>query len=306
MKTKAASLNSMVLCYAFLSFAVLIPNEKMNIINWITSLAFNTAIYTVYSLFLIKNSTLKPLASLIILIYLIYILSARIRTIYQYLKLYHGNNSAAHILFITLLFILIIVADKNLQIYKMAPIFVCAIILFAAILLIINFKNINAYNLYFHKKSEIIEINNVTLFDYIIPMAVIANSIEGYKKYQAIYTVNLISYVLIILIFISFSVFKGDLLYSLSPLQCIIQVSQTNLINNYDAMFNFLICFIYFGSILLILWAYKVLKEKFTYWKYGDLLLTVPLLILSPVISVPVVVLEFIAVITCIIGREKV
>ena len=74
-----------------------------------------------------------------------------------------------------------------------------------------------------------------------------------------------------------FSCFNGNLLYSLSPLQAVFQLSSTKLIRNFDAIFDYMLFFSYFASAAVLMTAYKVTKKEFTYFNNADLLLVIPL-----------------------------
>lgn len=278
MKTETLSLNMLTFCYAFFSLAVYVPVTEMSVYDWIFLTGFYTVIYIVLSLFVIHGQQQTPLGYLILILYLMALFAKQISSMYDYIKLFHGHRSGMAVVIISLLSLLILVFNKGNITKLAAPCFVMTAVLIL-FLLVLNAEKISAANLYQVQKIGRTKYN-ATLFDYIIPYGIIANDIKNYNKKKVVKYIILSDFMLLMIVLLAFSCLSGDLLYSISPLQMLFQISTTELIKNFDALFNFLLFFGYFSAITVLTMAYRTVKEHFPYFNYSDLLLIIPLFLL--------------------------
>lgn len=303
MKSELSALNTLTICGAIFSFAVFIPDNPMGLYDWLSIIFIYTVYYIFLLLFINHGRIQKPLADMIILIYILYLFSKQIYKMLQYIKMFHGNSSGTAVLVVSLLTVIIMTLTDT-RFSKLAfPLFVFTtiLILFARIL---NIEKISILNLYQHNKTTI-NISNKTLFDYIIPYAITANSFNNCTKKKTINLVLLANMLLVLITIFVFACFHGDLLYSLSPLQALFQISATELIKNYDAFFNFLLFFSFFASITVISYAYKVIKSRFRYFSRFDILLIIPFMILAGTIAKVAFYIEILMTAIIFFGKDK-
>ena len=126
-----------------------------------------------------------------------------------------------------------------------------------------------------------------------------------YSKNNALSNVLTISFAMIITTIFCFSTFSGDFLYSISPLQALFQISGTDLIKNFDALFSFMVIFMYFGALSILLLAYKILIGINNSIKYGFLFLIIPFLLLAEYTADHFIFIEMSVIAIMFFGREK-
>lgn len=304
MKNKNLAIDMLFFCYAFFSFSVYEPIGKMNIYSWFMLLTLNSMIYIFITLFLGDNYRLKPLCQFAILIYIFYLIGAQTIKMWKYINLYHSRTSVFSTIIVTAVVILLLIntdSDRITDLYL--PISFMLFLLIIAVFFL-NISKVSRYNLNYSDK-ELFMNNYITLFDYIIPYNLIKK--QGNKKtressFLFIIKSNLILFSLVIYAFLCV---KGDLLYRLSPLQMLFRISATNYVRNFDAMFNFLLYFAYFGTLTALILAYKSVKKQFSYFSKYDILLVIPMMYLFILFNVPILFIELLMMILILLGREK-
>lgn len=271
MENRTASLYMLVFCYAVFSFAVYIPDSKMNLYSWLAVFGIAVVLKIIF-LFLIRNGRNLKSVSKFFKVYSVFLLSFQTNKIFRYLRLYHYKNAEA-IVFITILIILIFVVFKDISFYRYAkPLFWFSVALIATIIAL-NINKANVYNLFSHSRTYgDFKLSSITLFDYIIPMCLIQNSIGLKEKYNLIKIILIIDFLIMSLIFFIYLCFRGNIVYSISPLQLIFQLSGSKYIINFDAMYSFIVIMLYIASIILILWSIKETDKSNNDIKYGILL----------------------------------
>lgn len=284
MENKTVSLYMLVFCYAVFSFAVYIPDSRMNVYSWLTVFAVALILKIIF-LFLIRNGRDLKSVKMLFEIYLTFLLSLQTNKIFRYLRVYHNKN-AESIVIMTMFLLLIFVVFKDIDFYRFSKL----LFWFSAVLILtviaLNINKVNVYNLFSHSKLPAdLGIGSITLFDYIIPMCLVQNSFGLKEKYKPIKTIIVIDLLIITLIFFIYLCFKGDLVYSISPLQLIFQLSGGEYIRNFDAMFSFILIMLYFASVILILWSIKEITADFINIKYGILFLYAAMICISFFIS---------------------
>ncbi len=310
MKSKQTSLYLLMFCYIFFSFAVYIPDKAINIYGWLKILFVSLIINLIYILLGSFNS-LEKYAVLILKLYLVFTLSRQIYKIYRYMKIYHSSKSGFEILIITGIIIFIFVAHSNIDLKRYAmPLFIITLFI-PTIVLMLNVPKISRYNIYNH--GDILgnmKINSITMFDYCVPIIILSkNSCIKYKSGKII-TVILSYLTLLTIVLLAYSCFNGNYMYSISPLQCLFQLSGTNLIRNYDALFTFFIIFSFFASVIIILLSFQRLNREiscnYKLKEYGFLFLLPVFFIFNNIIKPYVLFFaELVAVMMILMGKKN-
>ena len=303
MKNKSLPLYMLSFAYAIFSFAVYMPEQKMNVYDWIRALAFN-AVFNIVFVLVTDNRKLAYWAQCIIMVYLVFLFSVQINKMYRYIQLYHNRNNEVSVLIMTMIFILIFVVFSKIEISKFSmPLFIFSRAILA-ILLILNMDKVSVYNLCSHPRLvKNNDISSVTMFDYINPMILISKNQRDYNKKSLVEYQFLSNIGFIIITLAIFACFRGDYMYSISPLQVGFQITTTNFVRNFDGLFTFLLIFAYFAALLMILWAFKEISVKY---KYRFLLLAPLFVIISLNFDTKLfLVLQLIAIIVLLAGRCK-
>ena len=253
MKSNSIQVYMLAFSYAIFSFAVYIPSQKMDIYDWLKVFILGTAVGVFAIILTYSKKSVSTWVEVILLFYFIFLLSSKIYAVWRYTKLYHNRETADSIMIVTLIMILIFVAYHNIEIKKFAtPLFIfSAMIIVLAILL--NWGKISRYNIYaYTKNTQSATRYRVTMFDYIIPAVWLGNKLNFDNRKNIILFFVSINIILLLVTLFSFGCFRGDYMYSISPLQAVFQLSSTESIRNFDGVFYFLLIFAYFGAILLI------------------------------------------------------
>lgn len=304
MKTDRISINILFFTYAFFCFTVSLPQSSANCLDWIRYIVLNGALYLIYTALLADNKNFKPLADFILLLYIIFLISAQAVKIWRYIKIYHGQTSAFSAVIITIFTLIILsVIEKEHIIQLSMPLFSAVIILLLTVMLL-NIDKFNGLNLYANKSINPFS-ENITLFDCAVPYIITVKKIGKNTKKTAVFTIICTTIAIILITIFCFMSVRGNLLYSLSPLQMVFQISSTTLIRNFDALYNLYVFFSYFRSLALLFVSYKTIKARFIYFNKTDLLLTAPFFVLLTSMDIPLGVIEFIVVIIMFFGRER-
>lgn len=285
MNSKLASIYILALCYSVFSFAMAVPSEKMSVYDWIVSIVLNGILYVFLSLIIFTDRKPQPIADLILLIYILLLIAKQLNYLNNYMKIYHRQTSTFGNIVITVVLLFIFSSMGYTKTAGLASPSAALTIILIVMLIFLNIGKINPANLNAKYSLNTITYFNVTLFDYIIPMSLALYGGGKDTKKKAVFTVIIQMFVLIILTVVAFSCIKGDLLYSISPLQILFQVSSGNLIKNFDAIFNLLLYFSYFSSILLLVCAYSKIKQRFRYFSNADLFLILIFVMFAGIIS---------------------
>ena len=266
MKSKITPLYMLTFSYAVFSFAVYSPYKNMSIYDWLKVFLIGTAIGVVAIVVAFHKKTISNWVQYVLMVYLIFLLSSKIYAVWRYTKMYHSRGTADAIMIVTAIFILIFVAYPYIEVKRFAiPLFIFSLMLIAFAILF-NSSKINRYNLYMHIKNTVFKHEyRVTMFDYTVPFMLLGNKTKSSNQKNMILIFVLINFILVLVTLVTFSCFRGDFMYSISPLQIAFQLSSTNSIRNFDGLFSFLLIFAYFATILLILWSLSQLNLKIKY-----------------------------------------
>ena len=276
MKSKITPLYMLTFSYAVFSFAVYLPYKNMSIYDWLKVFWVGTAIGVFAIVVAFHKKTISNWVQCVLMVYLIFLLSSKIYAVWRYTKMYHSRKTADAIMIVTAIFILIFVVYTNVRIERFAPplfIFSTMIIIIA---ILFNWDKMSRYNLYFcTENTEATAIYCVTMFDYIVPVVYLGKKLKCINRKNMILFFILINLSLILLTFFIFGCFRGNFVYSITPLQVVFQLSSTKTIQNFDGLFSFFLIFAYFAAILLIIWSLNQVNIKS---KYGFLFL-IPLFV---------------------------
>jgi len=280
MKSKNYIVYTMAFIYVLFSYAVTISPGIMTFNDWFIVLVFNCVISIIAALLISDNRKILPLADLVILIYILFLISKTIAGMNRYMKIYHPQAPLAINIIITAALIFTLYCYSGVKAEKLAAP-VCAIAFFILVMIVrLNITKANPSNLYIRSNSTRMRISNITLFDYIIPLAVILNSKHSLNRKKITAFIFLLTFALISVTVFVFSCISGNLLYSISPLQIAFQISSGSQIANFDAYYNFLLWFCYFASLILLMEAWRNVKTRFKYFNGTELFLIIPVVFL--------------------------
>ncbi len=306
MKTKINYIYFLAFCYSIFTFAVFIPSSASDAKSWILSLFFSGIVEIIIIYISNTGKQCKPLANLFILIYLFVLMARQIANMCEYMKLYHGQRAGLATIIIGFSIIVICaLMDKEKIILLSYPVF-AMIIIMLLLCVVLNFTKINSMNIYkdFPIYTNIKE--NIIMFDNILPVILWLN-FKGIKnKKQISLFVIIQKSFLILLSLFCFLCLSGNLMYNVSPLQALFQISSTKFIRNYDAFYNFFLFFGFFSSIITLTLIYKLIKTNFNYTNYSDLLLPVVFLFLQNYMDNYIwFIMEILITVIVFIGKEK-
>lgn len=287
MKTdKTSCFLSLGFCWAVFSFAVAVPPAQTHLKAWIVSLFLNGIIYIIYTLLLFEKVNNKPLVNFLLIIYILFLTSKQFVRLSEYARLFHGQTLVLTNIVITVLLILYLINFfVGHSVRTAAPLlFMVVIMLFMTVVL--NAEKIRPSNLYVRIGAYNLGYYNVTLFDYIIPLYIILKEHPFTNKKKTVKLIITVFFTLSGLSVLAFSCIKGNLLYSISPLQILFQTASSNLIESYDYLFTFFVYFGYFSALVILMTAYNLLKQSFTHINALDLLFIAPLAYLYTLIGV--------------------
>lgn len=304
MKSKTNPLFMLMFSYAVFSFAVYIPENKMGLYSWLMIISLNTVINILLILLVDTNKNLAVWIQNIMPVYLTFLFSKQLYKMWIYLKLYHGKQNGDSILYVTVFLILIFVVYSDIDISRFSlPLFLFTLGIFIIVLLVLADK-VSRYNLYMHSKPDTTEdVYCVTMFDYMISILLINKSIfKCTRKIMIKYTLIVNTMLFFIIIYI-FSCFKGEYMYSISPLQIGFQIFSSEYIRNLDGVFTFLIIFAYFAALVVISGALKAINHNY---KYAFLLLSVLVFTMMKYMSgVWLLIVDLVAILILMVGRSK-
>ncbi len=306
MKSKNSIVYMMAFIYALFSYAVIIPDGRVTFTDWLITLAVNCIIGIIAALLVSDNRKILPLADLVILIYILFLISKTIAGMNRYMKIYHPQSPYAINIIITVVLIFTLYCYSGIKAEKLAAP-VCTIALLILVMIVrLNISKANPSNLYIKSNSSGMRIYNVTLFDYIIPLAVVLNSKHLLNRKKTTAFIFRLTFGLISVTVFIFSCINGNLLYSISPLQIAFQISSGSQIANFDAYYNFLLWFCYFASLILLMEAWRSIKTRFKYFNGTELFLIIPMVLLAGRISDLVGLIMFVtSVIFMSLGKRK-
>jgi len=305
MKSENMNKYLLLFCYVFFSFAVAMPEVPMNVYDWIRRIAVSSAVLITLIIVFFEQRVLNKYVSIIIGIFLFLLTARRINNMYSYMQLYHQQIYYYSDYIVIAFAVIMMYSIKEKRIYQLSLPFVSITAILIMLLIVLNYNKFNPSSLYLEYSSVKTGLFSVTLFDYIIPMYLLFSTGNKKIRSKGIAFVFITDFILIIIIIFIFGCIKGDLLYSLSPLQIIFQISGTEQMKNYDAIFNILLYFSFFSSVAVNIAAYKNIKMKIGIKTKFDVAFIIPALFIVKKIDAKLWLLIQIIVIALIISGRK-
>ncbi len=263
-KYSVNSITTLAFCCAMVDFLTfsnqgfLFPRDR--IFHTVISSAISFFIVYIFQYVNIKNGYIKIIA----VVFSVWRMCSLYLEFIDYFSKFHGSNKVS----ITILTIFLIVTickfmdNKNYEIYVF---FIIINVLLTVLMIILSVPEINTMNLYCNKTDFNFEYNKLPIFWEIIAIPMFFNNkserISSSKKYILVSTCIIIATTILQGLCV-----QGNMLYSVSPLQSLMQVFTTDTVRRFDYIITMFQTFNYFGAIILYTWllnvAYKEIKGK--------------------------------------------
>lgn len=179
----------------------------------------------------------------------------------QYYQTFHGSNTVgiAVFSFLTAVLFYKFLSEKTHQLYTF---FVSMNIILLIIVFILSIDNINAMHVYANSLSFDFSYHKLFVFFDIITIAVIAES-KNDRKYAQVRYLLASAVVFIAITLLQGMCVGGNMLYSISPLQSLMQVFTGDTVKRYDYILTIYQTMNYFAAVMLYTWAIKsILSQK--------------------------------------------
>ena len=271
------------LCFMLFSFAVYIPDKAVTVHTCILSAALYCVIFS--AVLKIISVPENRIISAVTAAYLLFLMSRQIYLINNYLAIYHRNTWQSGSTLLVLLFLGMLLPLKERGIGRLSDFIFILGIVFVVLIFAINGDKFNPVFLYQEGRRANTDIGYVTLFDFVLPLGI---CISGKKRGKNRHSTLFMTFFLLMIVFLAvfaYGCIKGSMLYSISPLQIVFQISSSRLVKNYDGIFTLCVLFMFYGSVILIYSAYRILD--FVPKKYKDriLFMLIPFIALNRYIT---------------------
>ncbi|MBQ7816772.1 MAG: hypothetical protein IJ339_05415 [Oscillospiraceae bacterium] len=254
-KTYNYSIIALAVCSALVDFWVISPDElfytRDRILHLIISFVIALCICFVFKNARFDIGVLKYTALVMIAFRTVWI----IYNFIQYFHIFHGSNTVGIIIFTYIVFFTVwnFEKDKLQQIYIFFTAFnVVMVFLF----LLLSFKYLNVINLYSNELKFNFEPQKLFAFFDVITLSMLTargkKRINCHKKYLFISVTLMLLFTVV-----QGMCIKGNILYSLSPLQALTQIFSTQTVKRFDYVFTVFNTFNYFGAVILYASALK-------------------------------------------------
>lgn len=173
----------------------------------------------------------------------------------QYFHIFHGSNTIGIIIFTVIVFFTVwnFEKDKLQQMYVFFTVFNAAMLF---LFLALSFKHLNVINLYSNELTFNFEPQKLFVFFDVVTISVLTekgkNRINCHKKYLFISVMLMLLFTVV-----QGMCVKGNMLYSLSPLQALTQIFSTQTVKRFDYVFTVFNTLNYFGAVILYTSAVK-------------------------------------------------
>ena len=267
--------------YILFSYATILPESAIDVHSWIIIIVVNFRIALFLCFFTINNRQILPLADLVLIFCIIFLMAEQIIKINRYMKTYHRQSPVWVNYIITLAVIIIVHSYDIKKTEKLSVPLAVTAMLTIVLIIVMNISKSDPSNLYRDYNSTDLHGFDITLFEYLIPLSVILNYKQSSdKKKTSVFILSTGLALITITIFI-FSCTKGNLMYSISPLQIAFQLSESSQVANFDVYYSFLLWISYFAAIVFLFQAWKCIKQRFAYFNGSELLLVIPFTVLQ-------------------------
>ena len=271
----------MFFCYGVLSFATYFPKEQTDLWQWLIFLMANFLLYGVYFALVPGAGHLGKLPAMLLNFYIILLIARQIYRMYFYMQTYHGKSAlpaTAAISAAVIITGLNLFRQENRRLAKIMFLFTALLLALAFFLNREKADGINVYNIVRYTGRPVY----LSVFDFAVPMLVSAEYTGKVGKAENLaFAASVFGFFAVVSVF-AFCCVGGNILYSLSPLQILFQLSATGLIKNYDAIYNFFLFFAFFAALTALVSGLKKVKEDFKHFGNNDLLAVIPLVFAVP------------------------
>ena len=178
----------------------------------------------------------------------------------QYYQTFYGEG-AVGIIFLTAVVMVLLLVYKNSNIKSMYYFFLVSNLLIGILVLIMSTGLMNTANIYSNYVSIRGNYDTVFVFFDVFTIAVILKDKKDRRQVQKRF-LSISAVVFAAVTLLQGLCIKGDLLYSISPLQSLVQVFSGETVKRYDYVFNILFTINYFGAVVLYGFTIRELINK--------------------------------------------
>ena len=251
-------------CSAFTDFLTNTPADAFyprdRIIHTIISaLIFMFVAYIINSINF-ERAVLQHISIIIFIIRLVFI-SYKFSS---YFRMFYGNSTVGIVLFTIIVFIMVIGMNDN-NISQIGGFYIIVNIIML-VLFIIFIDKADAVNIYTIDNEFNLSFEKIfVLFDVFTISVISENKMSKWKNQKKYIVLCVLAFAGIILV--QGLCIKGELLYSLSPLQAVLQILSGKTVKRYDYLMNLFFIFNYFGAIVLYSTAVRKLLNAERYFE---------------------------------------
>jgi len=186
-------------------------------------------------------------------------LAALVISFLKYFQIFYGDSSAG-ILFFTAVVVLLTYTLKKESTGQLLFFYTLLNIVMILLLFGLCLEKINTINLYATDLSVEFSLSKLTIYtDIIILMSVIRKEEKCHAGRQLLVLSTIF---LTVTTFMQGMCIGGELLYSLSPLQSLVQIFMGETIKRYDFILNILFTINYFGAVIFNVTSFKTIIEQ--------------------------------------------
>lgn len=178
----------------------------------------------------------------------------------EYFSVFHGINSDV-IIFFTLVLIIVCIWLKETSIVQMSSFFIVINFVIFILFVTLSFDKINVINLYSTSTDIRLDINKFIFFDEIIIINLLFENSIKRIKYGVKFLLSTVSIIAFFTLLQGFCI-KGNVLYSILPLQSLMQIFSGNTIKRYDYILSLLQSFNYYAAIIFLMWGFTNIKTR--------------------------------------------
>ncbi|MBR5520814.1 MAG: hypothetical protein IKU54_02350 [Oscillospiraceae bacterium] len=238
--------------YTLFSFATYISDDKINLHGWLISIFLSGVVNILASMIIFGNKKAYKTVYFVGTIYLYLVFFKTVNSMNSYMQMYYSRHSVIITVIVTLLMLILLKGMTQLSLERLAlPVAYIGLFMIMLIFLL-NCNKVNPINLYSSDTAVYASEINVTLFDYIIPLALMTDYNTKKDRIFFIKLNTFIVFIISILTILVFSCLKGDIMYSISPLQIAFQLPVGLQIFNFEAIYSCFLWFCYFSGLILL------------------------------------------------------
>ena len=179
----------------------------------------------------------------------------------KYYETFHGANTIAITIFSVCVALIYFKYSKD-KLHLIYMFFVISNISVLLLVTVLSLKNINIINLYSNSLAFEFSVDKLYMFFDIFTIAVISEDRKQCKSAQIKYLTSAAGVFILITLLQGLCV-NGNLMYSISSLQSLMQIFTGETIKRYDYIITIYQTLNYFAAVILYMWAlYSIFKNK--------------------------------------------